>query len=200
MGAAALNLAPILAPVAASGLTAGVDWAKDDHAIAVVDHAGRQTRRFSVASTAEGLRELIRRLRADRVVEVAIERPDGVVVDALLAAGLTVTSNRRATPPPIPTTARGSLRMCTDWISLSPPESLDSGVSSRADKVLRRPGALLGQDCSVPAVLRRRATPIPPTTGASKGHHSAGAPEPYRKCLDGNATLSGIAVLTSLRE
>src|SRR4051794_32304412 len=35
-------------------------------------------------------RQLIRRLRADRVAEVAIERPDGVVVDALLAGGLTV--------------------------------------------------------------------------------------------------------------
>jgi transposase len=90
VGAAVLDVAPALPPVTAFGLTAGVDWAKDDHAVAVVDHTGRQTRRFTVASTGQGLQELIRRLRADRVAEVAIERPDGVVVAALLAAGLTV--------------------------------------------------------------------------------------------------------------
>jgi transposase len=71
-------------------MTAGVDWATEDHAVAVVDHTGRQTQRFTVASTVAGLRELVRRLRASGVVEVAIERPDGVVVGALLDAGFTV--------------------------------------------------------------------------------------------------------------
>ncbi|MQA14217.1 MAG: transposase, partial [Pseudonocardiaceae bacterium] len=39
--------------------TAGVDWASEDHAVAVVDHDGEQTHRFSVAHDAAGLRTLI---------------------------------------------------------------------------------------------------------------------------------------------
>ena len=70
---------------------AGIDWA-----------SARRTRwrwwtatgcsveRFTVAHTATGLRQLVRRLRRAGVDEVAIERPDGPVVDALLEAGLSV--------------------------------------------------------------------------------------------------------------
>ena len=46
--------------------------------------------RHSVEHTAAGLRELVTVLRAAACEEVAIERPDGPVVDTLLAAGLTV--------------------------------------------------------------------------------------------------------------
>jgi transposase len=73
-----------------AGPTAGVDWARDDHAVSVVDPSGRQVARFTVAHTTSGLRELTRRLDRAGVSQVAIERPDGPVVDALLAAGLTV--------------------------------------------------------------------------------------------------------------
>jgi len=69
---------------------AGIDWAKDDHAVAVVDAAGRTVERFTVAHTRAGLRELLRRLGRLQVGEVAIERPDGQVVEALLEAGTTV--------------------------------------------------------------------------------------------------------------
>jgi transposase len=69
------------------GVTAGVDRAKDDHVVAVVDAAGRVVHRFSVAHTAAGLKDLLRRLGQAGAAEVAIERPDGLVVDALLAAG-----------------------------------------------------------------------------------------------------------------
>ncbi len=79
-----------LLPLDADGVTAGVDWACDDHAVAVVDAAGRAVSEFVVAATAAGLREMLRRLASVGVREVAIERPDGHVVDALLAAGLTV--------------------------------------------------------------------------------------------------------------
>ncbi len=72
------------------GLTAGLDWAKDDHVVAVVGSAGQVTDRFGVAHTDAGLGELIRRLRRLGVAEVAIERPDGPVVSALLEAGLRV--------------------------------------------------------------------------------------------------------------
>jgi transposase len=71
-------------------VTGGLDWARDDHAVAVVDARGRQLVRHSVEHTAAGLAELVRVLRDAGCQEVAIERPDGPVVDALLNAGLTV--------------------------------------------------------------------------------------------------------------
>jgi transposase len=64
--------------------------AKDDHAVAVVDVSGAVVERFSVAHTAAGLRELVRRLGRHQAGEVAIERCDGQVVETLLAAGVTV--------------------------------------------------------------------------------------------------------------
>ena len=71
-------------------LTAGVDWARDDHALSIVNGRGREVHRCSVPHTSAGLRDLINVLHRHGVGEVAIERPDGPVVDTLLAAGLTV--------------------------------------------------------------------------------------------------------------
>ncbi|MDQ1750419.1 MAG: hypothetical protein QOE71_1475 [Pseudonocardiales bacterium] len=71
-------------------VTAGIDWASADHAVAIVDAAGVQCDRFSVEHRAADLRRLVNRLRRAGVVEVAIERPDGPVVDALIEAGLVV--------------------------------------------------------------------------------------------------------------
>jgi transposase len=71
-------------------VTGGVDWAKDDHAVAVVGAEGEQLERFSVTHDAAGLRTMTRRLLAAGVEAVGIERPDGPVVEVLLAAGLTV--------------------------------------------------------------------------------------------------------------
>lgn len=79
-----------LPAVAPGGVTAGVDWANDDHAVAVVDSAGRAIERFTVPHTSAGLRNLVRKLAEAGAAEVAIERSDGKVVDALLDAGLTV--------------------------------------------------------------------------------------------------------------
>ena len=70
--------------------TAGVDWARDDHAVAVVDASGQVVERFSIAHTAAGIRDLVHRLAKVGAHEVAIERPDGPVVEALLEADLTV--------------------------------------------------------------------------------------------------------------
>jgi transposase len=75
---------------APAGPTGGIDWARDDHAVSVVDPSGRQVARFTVAHTTGGLRQLVRRLGRAGVSQVAIERPDGPVVEVLLAAGLTV--------------------------------------------------------------------------------------------------------------
>ena len=73
-----------------NGLTAGVDWACEDHAVAVVDDCGREIARRTVVHSAEGLRDLLGLLGRYGVQEVAIERPDGPVVEALLEAGTTV--------------------------------------------------------------------------------------------------------------
>lgn len=70
--------------------TAGVDWAKDDHAISIVGPDGERIRGFSVEHTVTGLRTLVRRLLNAGVNDVAIERPDGPVVDAIRQGGLTV--------------------------------------------------------------------------------------------------------------
>ena len=74
----------------ANGLTCGIDWARDDHAVSVVDARGRQILRLTVEHSAAGLRQLRDTLARRRVEEVAIERPDGPMVDALLDAGITV--------------------------------------------------------------------------------------------------------------
>lgn len=67
---------------------AGIDWAKGSHAVCVVDGWGVAASRFEVTHTDVGLRELVHRLRG--VEGVAIERPDGPVIDALLEADLSV--------------------------------------------------------------------------------------------------------------
>ena len=70
------------------GRYAGIDWASTRHAVCVIDDRGAVVMRVEVGHSAAGLRELVRRLRD--VEGVAIERPDGPVVDALLEAGLRV--------------------------------------------------------------------------------------------------------------
>ncbi len=72
------------------GLSGGLDWAKDDHVVCVVDSAGRAVDRFTIGHTGAGLTELLKRLHRAGCQEIAIERPDGPVVAALLEADLTV--------------------------------------------------------------------------------------------------------------
>jgi transposase len=79
-----------LPAAAPGGVTGGIDWASVDHVACVVDTAGRVVSRFSVEHTAAGLTALVRGLRKTGASEVAIERGDGPVVEALLDAGLTV--------------------------------------------------------------------------------------------------------------
>jgi transposase len=73
-----------------NGVTGGLDWARDDHAVSVVDTRGRELVRHSVEHSSAGLAELVDVLARAGVGEVAIERPDGPVVDALLTAGMIV--------------------------------------------------------------------------------------------------------------
>jgi transposase len=74
----------------ANGVTGGIDWACDDHAVSIVDARGRESVRCTVEHNAAGLRELLAVLERAGAREVAIERPDGPVVDTLLDAGITV--------------------------------------------------------------------------------------------------------------
>ena len=69
---------------------AGVDWSWSEHAVCVVDDTGAAIERFTVPHTAAGLSTMVTTLHRHRVSGVAIERGDGPVVQAMLAAGLTV--------------------------------------------------------------------------------------------------------------
>lgn len=69
---------------------AGVDWATDGHAVCVVNEQGTVIVEFDVEHTSSGLAQMCRRVLAAGARRVAIERPDGPVVDALLEAGLEV--------------------------------------------------------------------------------------------------------------
>lgn len=68
----------------------GVDWVSAQHAVCVVDEGGLITERFEITHSASDLAALCRRLARARVHRVAIERPDGPVVEALMGAGLEV--------------------------------------------------------------------------------------------------------------
>jgi transposase len=71
----------------------GIDWAAASHAVCVLDEAGRRVAAFSIEHSSAGFTTLVRRLSrlatADRIA-VAIERPDGRLVDTLLEAGFAV--------------------------------------------------------------------------------------------------------------
>lgn len=73
---------------ASSDVFAGLDWAVHTHAVCVIDAAGAICERFEIAHNREGLAELMRRLaRFGARVRIAIERPSGLIVDALVEAG-----------------------------------------------------------------------------------------------------------------
>jgi transposase len=69
---------------------AGVDWAKDNHAVCVIDPDGQPLAEVVFAHSRATLDRMITLLRGHEVSAVGIERGDGPVVAALLAAGLTV--------------------------------------------------------------------------------------------------------------
>ena len=69
---------------------AGIDWASEEHTLCVVDEAGTRLRERAVAHEETGVAALCRELVALEVERVAIERPDGILVERLLEAGVTV--------------------------------------------------------------------------------------------------------------
>jgi len=69
---------------------AGVDWASEEHALCVVDEAGGTLAGEFFTHDEAGIEGLIACMRGLGVGRVAIERPDGLLVERLLGAGFTV--------------------------------------------------------------------------------------------------------------
>ncbi len=68
----------------------GIDWASRAHELCVVDQEGVVVERFGFAHTERGIvaaLERLAKLAAPEELPVAIERPDGLLVDRLLEAG-----------------------------------------------------------------------------------------------------------------
>lgn len=68
----------------------GIDWAAETHAVCVMNAAGKIAAEFVIEHSADGIAALIRRLArfgSPGGMPVAIERPDGRLVDLLLEAG-----------------------------------------------------------------------------------------------------------------
>jgi len=69
----------------------GLDWGQAGHSVCVIDRAtGQIVVQFVIPHTADGLADLIRRLArrgAPADLPIAIERPSGLIVDTLMAAG-----------------------------------------------------------------------------------------------------------------
>jgi transposase len=68
----------------------GVDWASEEHAVCVLDANGRKLSSFTIGHSRDGFEKLVKALAAlgpAGEAPVAIERPDGRLVDRLLEAG-----------------------------------------------------------------------------------------------------------------
>jgi transposase len=71
-------------------MRAGIDWAAEHHDLCVINEAGAIDQRLRISHTGDGFRRLISTLAAygdPAALPIAIERPDGVLVEALLDAG-----------------------------------------------------------------------------------------------------------------
>jgi transposase len=69
---------------------AGIDWAKDAHEVLVADGDGERLWASSVTHDENGLSKLCRALVGLGVQRVALERPDGLLIERLLDRGLTI--------------------------------------------------------------------------------------------------------------
>ena len=70
--------------------TGAIDWASEKHVGSIVDHSGRLLARYEFAHTAAGLTAMLGRFASHGVERVAIERPDGPVVETLIDGGFAV--------------------------------------------------------------------------------------------------------------
>ena len=70
--------------------TAGLDLASQEHRLVIIDGDGGQLEQRRIGHSEDGIAALVRRLLELRVARVAIEQPNGIVVDRLLDAGVAV--------------------------------------------------------------------------------------------------------------
>jgi transposase len=70
--------------------TAGIELASEEHRLVVVDGEGRRLEQRRISHSEAGLQALVGRLLELEVGRVALERPNGLVVDRLLEAGIAV--------------------------------------------------------------------------------------------------------------
>jgi transposase len=73
-----------------TGRAAGIDWAKDYHAICVVEETGRVLWEGRFAHEEGGIASLCASLVEMGLLRVAIERPEGLLVERVLEAGIVV--------------------------------------------------------------------------------------------------------------
>lgn len=74
----------------AENVFAGIDWASEEHAVCVNDADGRIVEGRRYRHDERGLRALCNRLIELGVLLVCVERPDGLLIERLLDAGLQV--------------------------------------------------------------------------------------------------------------
>ena len=70
--------------------TAGLDLASEEHRLVIVDGDGGELEQRRIGHSEDGLDALVQRLLALKVARIAIEQPNGLVVDRLLDAGIAV--------------------------------------------------------------------------------------------------------------
>jgi len=71
-------------------LHGGLDWGGTSHAVCIIDGTGQVVARLEASHDAAGLADMLARLRRlapPAELPIAIERPSGLIVDALVAAG-----------------------------------------------------------------------------------------------------------------
>jgi transposase len=69
---------------------AGLDWASEKHDLCILDAHGQIVHRDVIPHSADGLAHLVRQLKKYPHLQIALERPSGLLVDTLLEAGLAV--------------------------------------------------------------------------------------------------------------
>jgi transposase len=127
---------------------AGIDWAADEHAVCILEESGRVADRFAIAHSAEGFERLVRRLAhhaSPADLPVAIERPDGRLVDRLLDAGHPVvpvkaTAIKAWREAEVGSGAKsdpGDARVIADYLRLRRPELRELRPFSAQTRALR---------------------------------------------------------------
>jgi transposase len=73
-------------------LVGGIDWASEEHRLCLVDEHGQRQLERRISHDEQAISALCRLLRDRNVERVALERPDGLLVDRLLDAGIAVVA------------------------------------------------------------------------------------------------------------